>query len=203
MREVLYNRIARDYIPAMKSNFVKLVINGESWGVYINLQQYNKDFLAEWFGTKDGVRWKVGPGGGALVYSGDELPHYKETYQLKTNDAEDSWQALIALCQLLDSATPDTVLEEKLPAVFNIDGALWQLAVANVFMDDDSYIHKGGDYAIYQDVTGRFHLIPHDNNREFPICARWWARRPRRWPTRTRRLVLGNNRGWHDITCHA
>ena len=167
MREVLYNRIARDYIPAMKSNFVKLVINGESWGVYINLQQYNKDFLAEWFGTRDGVRWKVGPGGGALVYSGDELPHYKVTYQLKTNDAEDSWQALIALCQLLDSATPDTVLEEKLPAVFNIDGALWQLAVANVFMDDDSYIHKGGDYAIYQDVTGRFHLIPHDNNESF------------------------------------
>ena len=64
LREVLYNRIARDYIPAMKTNFVKLVINGENWGVYINLQQYNKDFLAEWFGTKDGVRWKVGPGRG-------------------------------------------------------------------------------------------------------------------------------------------
>ena len=168
MREVLYNRIARDYIPAMKSNFVKLVINGESWGVYINLQQYNKDFLAEWFGTRGGVRWKVGPGGGALVYSGDESQHYKETYQLKTKDAEDSsWLALIALCQLLDDATPDTVLEEKLPAVFNIDGALWQLAVANVFMDDDSYIHKGGDYAIYLDVNGRFHLIPHDNNESF------------------------------------
>ena len=167
MREVLYNRIARDYIPAMKSNFVKLVINGESWGVYINLQQYNKDFLAEWFGTKGGVRWKVGPGGGSLVYSGDELQYYKETYQIKTRDAEDSWQALIALCQLLDDATPDKVLEEKLPAVFNIDGALWQLAVANVFMDDDSYIHKGGDYAIYLDVNGRFHLVPHDNNESF------------------------------------
>ncbi len=167
LREVLYNRIARDYIPAMKSNFVKLVINGENWGIYINLQQYNKDFLAEWFDTKAGVRWKVGPGGGALVYSGDNLQAYQENYQLKTKNADDSWKSLIALCQILDSGTPDTVLDERFALVFNIDGALWQLAIANVFMDDDSYIHKGGDYAIYQDITGRFHLISHDNNESF------------------------------------
>ena len=73
LREVLYNRISRNYIPAMKTNLVKLVINGENWGVYINLQQYNKDFLAEWFDTRDGIRWKIGPGrGGALTYAGDD-----------------------------------------------------------------------------------------------------------------------------------
>ena len=93
LREVLYNRIARDYIPAMKTNFVKLVINGENWGVYINLQQYNKDFLAEQFGTKGGIRWKVGPGrGGALTYAGDDPATYQETYQLKTNNVETPWQ---------------------------------------------------------------------------------------------------------------
>ena len=32
LREVLYNQISRDYIPAMKTNLVKLVINGENWG---------------------------------------------------------------------------------------------------------------------------------------------------------------------------
>ena len=45
--------------PPPKANFVKLVINGESWGIYVNSQQFNKDFLDEWFGTKGGVRWKV------------------------------------------------------------------------------------------------------------------------------------------------
>ncbi len=168
LREVLYNRIARDYIPAMKTNFVKLVINGENWGVYINLQQYNKDFLAEWFGTKDGVRWKVGPGkGGALVYAGDDAAAYQETYQLKTNNVENPWEDLIALCKMLDKTTPDATLEANLPSLLNIDGVLWQIAVSNVFMDDDGYIHKGGDYAIYQDVNGRFHLVPHDNNESF------------------------------------
>ena len=165
LREVLYNQISRDYIPAMKTNFVKLVINGENWGVYINLQQYNKDFLAEWFNTKAGVRWKVGPGrGGALTYAGDDPAAYQETYQLKTSNVENPWEGLIALCKMLDDTTPDAELIENLPALLNIDQVLWQLAVSNVFMDDDGYIHKGGDYTIYQNVNGRFHLIPHDNN---------------------------------------
>ena len=167
LREVLYNRIARDYIPAMKTNFVKLVINGESWGVYINLQQYNKDFLDEWFGTRDGVRWKVGPGGGALTYAGNDLEAYQRTYQLKTANVENPWEDLIALCEMLDAKTPNAKLETDLPAIFNVDRALWQLAVSNVFMDDDSYIHKGGDFSIYQDVNERFHLISHDNNETF------------------------------------
>ena len=165
LREVLYNQISRDYLPAMKTNFVKLVINGENWGVYINLQQYNKDFLAEWFGTRDGIRWKVGPGrGGALTYNGDDPETYQETYQLKTRNVDNPWENLIALCKMLDETTPDEELAKHLPSVLNIDQVLWQLAVSNVFMDDDGYIHKGGDYAIYQDVNGRFHLIPHDNN---------------------------------------
>ncbi len=168
LREVLYNRIARDYIPAMKANLVKLVINGENWGVYINLQQYNKDFLAEWFGTKAGVRWKIGPQrGGALTYLGDDPAAYQETYQLKTKDAENPWEGLIALCKMLDDTTPEAELIENLPSLLNIDQVLRQLAVSNVFMDDDSYIHKGGDYALYQDVDGRFHLVPHDNNETF------------------------------------
>ena len=165
LREVLYNQIARDYIPAMKTNFVKLVINGENWGVYINLQQYNKDFLAEWFDTKGGIRWKVGPGrGGALTYTGDDPATYQETYQLKTSNVVNPWDGLIALCKMLDASTSDAELAENLPSLLNIDQALWQLAVSNVFMDDDGYIHKGGDYSIYQDVNGRFHLISHDNN---------------------------------------
>ena len=47
LSSVLYSHIARQYIPAPKANLVKLVINGESWGVYANVQQFNKDFVAE------------------------------------------------------------------------------------------------------------------------------------------------------------
>lgn len=171
LREVLYNRIARNYIPAMKTNLVKLVINGESWGVYINLQQFNKDFLDEWFGTRDGIRWKVGPGGGALTAAGNTPEAYQRNYQLKTANVEDPWTDLIHLCEMLDPKTPNEKLVKELPEILNVDRALWQLAVSNVFMDDDSYIHKGGDFSIYQDVNRRFHLISHDNNETFRFAS--------------------------------
>ncbi len=171
LREVLYNQIARDYFPAMKTNLVKLVINGESWGVYINLQQYNKDFLDEWFGTREGIRYKVGPGGGGLTYAGNDVSAYQQTYQLKTANVEDPYDKLIELTEMLDAKTPDDKLKTDLPSILNIDRTLWQLAVSNVFMDDDSYIHKGGDFSIYQDVNQRFHLISHDNNETFRFGA--------------------------------
>jgi hypothetical protein len=56
MSSVLYSHIARQYIAAPKANFVKLAINGESWGVYANVQQFDKIFLAENFKTTNGAR---------------------------------------------------------------------------------------------------------------------------------------------------
>ena len=45
--------------PAPKANFVKLVINGENWGIYANVQQLNSDFIKEWFDDDEGARWKA------------------------------------------------------------------------------------------------------------------------------------------------
>jgi hypothetical protein len=173
LREILYSRIARNYIPAPKANLVKLVINGESWGVYINSQQFNKDFLDEWFGTKAGVRWKVPPGrDSGLVYNGDQPSAYQESYQLKTRveEAPNAWQDLINLCEVLES-TSDDQLESELSAILNIDRAFWFLALDNVFIDNDGYFSRASDYALYQDPTGRFHLLPHDSNETFRFAG--------------------------------
>ncbi len=59
LRSVLYYHIARHYMPAPQANYIKLVVNGESWGIYINAQQFNKDFVKEWSGDSKGARWKV------------------------------------------------------------------------------------------------------------------------------------------------
>ena len=64
LREVLYSRIGHEYCPSPTANHVKLVLNGESWGVYVNVQQFNKDFLDEWFDGNDGNRWKSPSGSG-------------------------------------------------------------------------------------------------------------------------------------------
>ena len=171
IREVLYSRISRQYLPAPKANFVRLVINGENWGIYPNIQQFNKDFLQDWFETKDGVRWKISPGrgsrGGSLVWNGPDISGYQVAYQLKTkNVPQNAWQDLIHLCKILDQ-TPNDQLEDALRPIFNIDGALWFIALDNVFIDGDGYIGRGADYNIYLDPKGRFHLVSHDNNETF------------------------------------
>ena len=54
VRPVLYATIARKYIPAPAANYMHVVINGENWGVYVNAEQFNRDFLQETFKTTAG-----------------------------------------------------------------------------------------------------------------------------------------------------
>jgi len=186
LREVLYYRICRQYMPAPKANFVKLVINGENWGIYANVQQFNKDFLRDWFSTKQGVRWKISPGGsgrrggggaGSLIWNGPEVANYESAFQLKTKNASNAFQDLIKLCDTLNN-TSDEQLEVALYPIFNIDRALWNIALDNVFMDSEGYSGRGGDYLLYQDQHGRFHILHHDSNEGFGISGGG----PSTWP---------------------
>ena len=76
MREVLYSNTCRQQIPSAKANFVKLVINGENWGIYANIQQLNAEFIEDWFPSNDGTRWRaqgtMGGGGGQTTGGGGE-----------------------------------------------------------------------------------------------------------------------------------
>lgn len=65
MREVLYSNTCRRQVPSAKANFVRLVINGENWGVYANVQQLNAQFLNDWFPSNKGTQWR-GDGMGAM-----------------------------------------------------------------------------------------------------------------------------------------
>jgi len=166
---VLYDQIAREYIPAPKANFVRIVINGESWGIYPNVQQFNKEFIEEWFGTKKGARWKApgSPGGRAgLEYTGDDVAEYKKRFEIKSKDDPRSWAALINLCRVLNT-TPVAELEKALEPILDIDGALKFLALENVFINTDGYWVRSSDFNLYQDQTSRFHIIPHDVNETF------------------------------------
>jgi hypothetical protein len=168
MSTALYSHIARQFMPAPKANFVRVVINGENWGVYANVQQFNKDFIQENFRTSKGARWKVrgSPGGqSGLDYIGDDLAEYKKRYEMKDGDAED-WRALIALCKTL-TETPLDELENALSPIMDIDEVLWFLALDNALINSDGYWIRASDFSLYRDKDGRFHVIPSDMNEAF------------------------------------
>jgi hypothetical protein len=166
LRTVLYSEIARKYLPAPRANFMRVVINGQSWGVYVNVQQYNKDFVRDYFKTVKGARWKVpgSPGGrGGMEYIGEDVAAYKRIYQIKTKDDPKVWADLIKMFRVLNE-TPPEKLESALSPLLDIDGALKFLAVEMALVNTDGYWTRASDYSIYQDEKGRFHVIPHDMN---------------------------------------
>jgi spore coat protein CotH len=174
LRTVLFHQIARQYIPAPKANHVRVVINGESWGIYVNAQQFNSEFTKEWFSSTKGRRWKVpgSPGGrGGLAYVGDDAATYKRLYEIKTKNEPKAWADLIRLCKVLNE-TPPEKLEAALEPLLDIDGVLKFLALDKTFINNDGYWTRASDYSIYQDEKGRFHVIPHDANETFQPAER-------------------------------
>jgi hypothetical protein len=184
LREVFYQHQIHRHIPAAKSNFIHLYLNGLDWGIYPNVQQLNKTFYEEWFLSNDGVSWRAdrpdgtvgggGPGGGGpgwgdgtagLNYLGADTSSYKTYYTLKSSGVENPWDLLVeATFALNNTATAD--LPSVLPGYLDIDRTLWHLASEIGFTDDDSYVYKGkmDYYLYYEPETGRITPVEYDGN---------------------------------------
>ena len=173
LRSVLFFEVARNYLPAPRANFVRVVINGESWGVYVSAEQFNSDFVRDAFDTKGGARWKVkgNPRGGrGLEYFGEDIADYKAVYDIKSKDNSDSWNDLIELTRVLNQTPPDR-LEAALRPLLDVDEVLRFLATDIVLLNGDGYWTRASDYNIYQDPEGQFHILPHDGNETFRVPA--------------------------------
>ncbi|MFN0036395.1 MAG: CotH kinase family protein [Saprospiraceae bacterium] len=179
MREVSYLHQIRRHIPAARANYVRLFINGTSWGIYPNVQQLDGDYLKEWFFSNDGTRWRAdrpagGGGGGGpmwgdgtagLNYLGADTALYKVHYTLKTANKPNPWDDLVNVCKVLNT-TPLSNLETEMAEVLDLDRTLWFLASEIAFSDDDSYVFKGRmDYYLYWDPeTQRMTPLEFDGN---------------------------------------
>ncbi len=166
LRAVLYTEIASHYVPTPKMNYMRVVINGESWGLYVNAEQFNKDFTRDFFKSTKGARWKTpgSPGGQAgFNYLGEDVADYRRYYEITSKDDAKAWAALINVFKVLNDTPADT-LEAALAPIFDVDGALKFLAVEVALVNTDGYWTRASDYSLYQDEKGIIHVIPHDVN---------------------------------------
>ncbi len=201
MKEVLYARLSREHMPAVRGNFIRLFLNEEDWGLYTNIQQLNGDFIREWFMNSDGARWRAdvpawyeqeeialkstvetppapnwGDGTAALNWLGDTISKYQEYYTLKSSGLDNPWDYLVRVCDVLNNVSPD-LLYDSLSNYLQIDGTIWFLAHEIVFSDDDSYIHKGKmDYYLYLDEeTGLMIPLEFDGNSAMSLRNVEWS----------------------------
>lgn len=190
LREVMYGHLASMHIPAVKTNFAKLYLNGENWGLYPNVQQVGKDLFKDWFTSNNGISWRAdkpagtsgpgpGPGGGgwgdgtaALNWRGTTDTAYNKYYTLKYSDLTTPWEHLKEVCDKLNN-TPIAQLKDSVDKYMDLDRTLWFLATEIAFTDDDSYVHKGKmDYYIFkEEVTNRSVPIEFDGNSPMSMSA--------------------------------
>ena len=166
LRGVLYTHIASHYVPTPKMNYMRVAINGESWGLYLNAQQFNKDFTRDFFKSTKGTRWKVpgSPGGRAgFNYLGENAADYTQLYQITSKDDPRAWAGLIKVFKVLNE-TPADKLEAALAPILDVDGALKFLAVEIALVNSDGFWARASDYSLYQDEKGILHVLPHDLN---------------------------------------
>jgi hypothetical protein len=168
LRSVLYLDIARQYIAAPRANFVRVVINGESWGLYVNQQTFGKPFLREQLGTDAGTRWKSPNNsvGGGFNYLGEDIAAYRRWYEQKGKDDTVAWRALAEMTRLLNTTSLEQ-LERTANDVLDVDELLRFLALDVALVNGDGYWNDGSDFNVLRGADGRFRAFPHDVNEAF------------------------------------
>lgn len=171
IREILGYEIARKYMPAPQANYAQVTINDEYYGLFVNVEPVNNQFLMKQFGDSDGSFFKgiadtkkSTPDGcknnvfSALMYE-DDVTCYLNNYEIKS---ESGWDDLIQLTKVLAQQP------SRIDQILNIDRTLWMLAFNNVLVNLNSYSgRQSQNFYLYQDTTGRFNPILGDLNLAF------------------------------------
>lgn len=164
-------------LPAPRANHVKLYINGEYYGLYINVEHIDDEFVEDRFGTDAGNLYKcLYPSD--LTYRGSDPSNYREfyndrgqVYELKTNEEENDYSDLAYLINFFEHAS-DTKFQQEIEDYLNVDGVLRWMAVDVLTGNwDDYWFNKNNFYLYNNPTTNRFEFIPYDYDNTFGI---WW-----------------------------
>lgn len=153
-------------VPASKTKFVRVDLNGDFWGLFIDVEQVNERYLENRAMDPDGALYKaVGVVGSlrkldGILYQGQEYS-YQSQYEKKTREDE-PYDDLIDFIHRLH-ATPPAQMEAFLEENLEVEDYVNYLAVTNLLCVWDSIQHN---FYFYRDTnrTGKWRVVPWDND---------------------------------------
>ena len=168
VREVLGYEIARHYMPAPRANYSKVYVNGQYYGLFVNVEPIDNAFLVHNFGDDKSTFVHCAPNllepaptgcksdvFGSLQYD-NSAKCYLHNFALLS---ESGWDDLIQLTYVLNEKIEDI---EK---VLDVDRSLWMLAFNNVLVNLSSYSGRFSEnYYLYRNAEGKFTPIIYDLN---------------------------------------
>jgi len=171
VREVLSFEIARKYMPAPAANFASVYINGDFYGLLVNIESVGDALLEKYFANTNGPLYFAKSYDPYLEYPAGckqnvhgSLEHDRENcYDLNFEDlAQAGYGPLMELTKLLEEGA------NRVESVLDVDQVLWMLAFNNVLVNLNSYSGRySQNYYLYRDAKGHFHPIIWDLNLAF------------------------------------
>lgn len=157
-------------VPASRTAFARLTINGQPWGLYVVVEQVEADFLRDRFGVAGGELLKPDQPSGQLSYRGATFADYPGV-EVKVDGGDPTHQRFLDLVAALDHGG-----EAELAAVLDVDRLLPWLAVNTYLANLDSYAGSAHNYYLYLDpASARWILIPWDLNETFGNFRCGWT----------------------------
>lgn len=205
-----WNILRRMGLAGSRTSHVRVELNGEYMGAYLNTEHFDEEFVEEYYDGDDGNFYKcLWPA--TLEYISQEPDDYKfevngrRAYELKTNDELDDYTDIAEFIDVLNN-TPDADLPCALEEVFNVADFLKVQAHDVVSGNWDGYAgNKNNFYLYHNPQTGLFDYIPYDLDNTWGIDwlnQNWESRDPYTWSTEYRPLydrlmAVPEYRGWY------
>jgi spore coat protein H len=138
--------------------YVTLEVNGERQGVYVELQEVDKQFLRDQGIDEDANVYRCGARDCELKLAPPRS--YQYPWEKKTNESED-WSDLDAFLRGLNR-TPEHELEAWLEANLDVDRFVRMYAAA--ILVSWSGVDDSGSFLVHDRVTGKWTFVPWDLN---------------------------------------
>ena len=169
VREVLAYTIARNYMPAPKSTYANVFVDGVLIGLFTCVQSIDEDFTNEHFYERNGPFFKVESTN--TIISGCPtsplgiLEYYSDTNcYVRAYDMESS-EDWTDLGEFLDTLNNHFTHIEN---VMDIDRTLWMMAYENLIVALDAPINSvPQNFYLFKDNNGRFSPILWDMKQAF------------------------------------
>jgi len=160
---------------ASRANHVEVYINGKYYGLYINVEHIDEEFLKKNFADDSGNLWKcLYPAD--LTYQGSDPSVYinlnsggRPAYELKTNEQQMDFSKLVRLITLINN-TPSGALPDSIESVIVVSEVLKYFAMNVIMGSWDDYWSLMNNYYFYHEPSNDiFHIIPYDYDNSYGV----------------------------------
>ncbi len=180
-------------VPASRSAYAHLSINGEDYGIYLLLEKQNRVFNDRWFDDGDGGTWEAG----SFNYGCDLADAGCDCWE---TDTEGDTLALFELCE----AATATDFKEATAELVDWDEFIRQITAEMAIAHYDNYGWNINNYRVHHvPSTGRFHWTPWSTDLAFGWYP--WSASPHCGELGTNPADHSNgyltSRCWSDVEC--